>query len=40
MQGYDMKATKPEYLTKMDVIKCEIERLQSLDTGGNGDGVW
>ena len=40
LHGRNKKAFKQEYLVQKDVSKCEIERLTSLDTGGNGDGVW
>lgn len=40
LQGYNKKVIQMDYLEQKDVIKCEIDRLTSLDTGGNGDGVW
>lgn len=38
--GFIKKKHRSSFLEKEDVIKCEIDRLTSLDTGGNGDGVW
>jgi len=38
--GFIKRKHMSSFLEQEDVIKCEIERLTSLDTGGNGDGVW